>query len=443
MKKYIFISLLCTNIFAEPLPIIYQYYINGINTTPDEARNNQVKINQYLNYKNYTKGNYISKDIGLLYNEKPSPIEAGIFKQILDSIRQKTQEFKKLTVEEIVDNVMEVYGFIYPKDSEDYKNLTISVQKHIDELYSPVGFNFDKIIEDFEMRSNITNIKTLNEEYFILIAHSQGNLYANEMINYYNAKTDNKEHFALLSIASPASVVNGYKWNTYQQYVTSYCDIINKVPGALPYNQWQNMRNPDDENCHSLIDTYFYDDNLRNLIINKYKDLILNYTEYVILQKSTLRQTNPQYNFIENPENHPYYEFTVDVYDTINNITRSETTRVNFLSYDREYKVFSLVSIDQPMPMGEIRTTHEIINHAYPWKCVGTYDSVTDTMIWNHKCVQCMESSSFMLTGITGGCSDVPIFYSSRKSTAGDGLVLSGTIPNNSSILTNKIFLKQ
>lgn len=116
MKKLIIFCFICFSniIYANPV-IIYQYYINGINTTRQEADKNTNRLNKDLKYQNYLKGNLISNEISLLYNEKPSPIDAGIFKQIIDSLLQKANEKYNFALEDVVDSVMEVYGFIYPK----------------------------------------------------------------------------------------------------------------------------------------------------------------------------------------------------------------------------------------------------------------------------------------------------------------------------------------
>lgn len=432
MKKTILLtSLISFSAFAEVQPILYQYYINGINTTKQEAEKNLVKINENLKFQNSVQGTFISKNISLLYNEKPSPIDAGVFKQILDSIRQKKQEWEKLTIEDIVDNVMTVYGYIYPIDSEEYKKLTISVKKSIDELYSPIGFNFEKIVTDFELQSGLTNFSNMDDKYFIIIAHSQGNLYANELIGYFNAKNyDNKEHFAELSIATPASVVNGFNWNSYgyeQRYVTSYYDIINRVPNALNSNIFLGEINPNDPNSHSLIDTYFYFNESKSQIIKKYADMLEKFSEYIRQNISNIGFNTPTLNYIESEEKLPYWD--KKIVDSI--------TRYVFLEEDKYYNVYSLVSNTQPMYISEIHTNKEVLNEAYTWHCTSSYDPVTDYVTWSN-CYQCTEINNFKITGISGCSNNTPLLKS-FYSKAGDDLVLSGTIKNNTSILSNKI----
>lgn len=373
MKKILFLtSLISYNTFVEAKPLVYQYYINGINTTEMEAKKNLDQINENLIYNDSVQGNFITKKITLLYNEKPSPIDAGVFKQILDSIRQKTQEWEKLTVEDIVDNVITVYGYVYSPNSDEYKNLTISVQKSIDELYSPIGFNFDKIISNFELQSGLANFSNMDDKYFIIVAHSQGNLYANEMISYFNAKNlDNKEHFAELSIASPSGVVKGFNWNLYgfeQRYVTSYHDIINRVPGALNANVFQNEINQNDPDSHSLIYTYFYYNDLKTQIVKKYGEMIDKFSNYIKDNTSHIVFNTPTLNYIQNDEELPYLDKTIE----------NSVTRYVFLEDNKEYSVYSLVSNTQPMYFGIINTTKEVFNTSYTWHCTGKYDPISD-----------------------------------------------------------------
>ncbi len=429
MKKTILLtSLISFSAFAEVQPILYQYYINGINTTEKEAKKNLDKLNENLKFQNSVQGTFISKNISLLYNEKPSPIDAGVFKQILDSIRQKKQEWEKLTIEDIVDNVMTVYGYIYPIDSEEYKNLTISVKKSIDELYNPVGFNFEKIVTDFELQSGLTNFKNMDDKYFIIIGHSQGNLYANELISYFNAKSiDKKDHFAELSIATPASVVNGFNWNysSYEQrYVNAYKDIINRVPGALSPTSFINKDNPNDPNSHSLINTYFYYDETKNQIIQRYGNMIKRYSEYIKENSNLIRFDFPLWNYIESDDELPYLEENI----------KNFSTRYVFLEEDKFYKVYTLVSNTQPMSTADIKTEKAVYNEIYSWHCTSHYDPITDYSTWSD-CYQCFEVADTKLTGIMG-CTNNPKLL--KIYHPGDELILSGTIKNNTSILSNR-----
>ena len=341
MKKLIFLMLCSLINTSEATPnsvIMYQYYINGINTTRQEGIKNTAMLNKNLNSLNYVNGNLITNNIALLYNEKPSPIELG----------------------DIMNSVMEVYGFIYPKNSEEYISLSNSVKEYLDSLKDVSGFNFDKILEDFENQSGITSLKEASNKYFVIIGHSQGNLYANELV--FNSRSQiPPENFALLQIATPASSVNGFDWNPKDPYsmgpsgaknVTSMHDIIRKTPNSLPAGNYQEYIDPEDTICHSLSLTYLTDSYLKSAIISSYRKLIISFIEHA-KENSPIYKMNEANRIVLNGyQNYPYYK---DNFDRV----------YVFLNDEQEYSVNSLVSSTIAPGLDEIKATNEILAGFY------------------------------------------------------------------------------
>jgi hypothetical protein len=59
LKKILLLtSLISFYAFSDVQPLVYQYYINGINTTKKEANNNLDKINENLKYNESIKGTF-------------------------------------------------------------------------------------------------------------------------------------------------------------------------------------------------------------------------------------------------------------------------------------------------------------------------------------------------------------------------------------------------
>lgn len=434
MKKLIFLMLCSLINTSEATPnsvIMYQYYINGINTTRQEGIKNTAMLNKNLNSLNYVNGNLITNNIALLYNEKPSPIELGVFKQIMDSILQKASEKYNFELEDIMNSVMEVYGFIYPKDSEEYISLSNSVKEYLDSLKDVSGFNFDKILEDFENQSGITSLKEASNKYFVIIGHSQGNLYANELV--FNSRSQiPPENFALLQIATPASSVNGFDWNPKDPYsmgpsgaknVTSMHDIIRKTPNSLPAGNYQEYIDPEDTICHSLSLTYLTDSYLKSAIISSYRKLIISFIEHA-KENSPIYKMNEANRIVLNGyQNYPYYK---DNFDRV----------YVFLNDEQEYSVNSLVSSTIAPGLDEIKATNfDIINNEYNWKCVLDWNKTHDDVEWKY-CTQCIETTNSATTGVNMGCKN--LLNLSKLQTFSEVLIEAKAVPDNTYILTNK-----
>lgn len=433
MKKLIFLTLsfFVNTSEANTSKIkMYQYYINGINTTRQEADKNTENLNKYLNSQNHVNGNLISPTISLLYNEKPSPIELGVFKQIMDSLLQKSSEKYNFELEDIIDSVMEVYGFIYPKNSEEYINLSNSVKKYLNDLTDHSGFNFDKILEDFEKQSGITSLKAAKDKYFVIIGHSQGNLYANELV--FNSRSQiPPENFALLQIATPASSVNGFDWNPKDPFsmgpsgaknVTSMHDIIRKTPNSLPAGNYQEYIDPEDKICHSLILTYLKDSYLKLAIINSYRKLITSFIEHARQNSPTYEMNGIKSVILNNYQDYPYYQ---DYLDRI----------YVFLNDEQEYSVNSLVSSTVAPGLDIINApNYDIINSSYSWDCVLGRDE-NDEVIWK-SCTQCIETTNQKYTGIS--MCDKKLLGVSQLYTFSEILIEAKAVQDNTYILTNK-----
>lgn len=166
-----------------------------------------------MNYTNFGVTSNIIGDshgqIELLYNEKPGPIDGGVFRQIIDVLNQKKAEGEIIAVTDVVDAVMQAYGWVFSKNSLEYAILTYVVDDKIKNMLAYDEYNgetFTKIADEFAKKSSLNALEPfgLNEKkYFFIIAHSQGNFYAGDLVGRYYSIDYDGPHFSLLGIATP------------------------------------------------------------------------------------------------------------------------------------------------------------------------------------------------------------------------------------------------
>jgi uncharacterized repeat protein (TIGR02543 family) len=124
-----------------------------------------------------------------------------------------------------------------------------------------------------DLQSHIRNYgdDLRNREKVIIVAHSQGNLYANQA--YAALVAPQASDFSLISVATPADVVAGNGL-----YVTLTNDIINLVLGSLPGNTTNNpapgapcssaINLRTRLACHAFDTSYLAGDTSRSKIVN-------------------------------------------------------------------------------------------------------------------------------------------------------------------------------
>src|SRR5579862_7745874 len=149
----IVVSLLCCSslaISATNKQQIYIFHINGINTSPFEARANAQALKDVANIDS----NFITWDF--LYNETHGLLASDLW----DVFRQKRQENKNLTIDDYVDTYMKAHHLSYPKGSKEYEDLKANIKNDYINDLGFVGKNFYDIHDQFhekvgEMAENI------------------------------------------------------------------------------------------------------------------------------------------------------------------------------------------------------------------------------------------------------------------------------------------------
>ena len=150
-----------------------------------------------------------------------------------------------------------------PKKLQKYieqfeKMLSVAIAGYEANLQSIENANID------EMMLAYNNYSFSSSHRVLVIAHSQGNLFANKM---YNQEIEpwQQNYMEIIAIATPANDIASDDQNSY--YVTNYSDpFITMIPNALtPYNV-----NQTGDNNHDFIDSYLLGDKSALKIKNKF-----------------------------------------------------------------------------------------------------------------------------------------------------------------------------
>lgn len=280
MREFIFI-LFCLTYFAtsaDANPRVFIFHVNGVNTTEAEAKKNSQQLLDVAKIDS----NIITWDY--LYN----PTHGLLPNDLWDVFRQKREEKQDLTIDDYVVAYMKAHNLSYPVNSNDYKNL----KDHIKEAYAKdlgyVGYNFDTILQQFhdktpnKLAASVVNLLNSQQDrkqtIVLLIAHSQGVLYANALHNYLVQAEDFPDfNIGIFGIASPADRITTGIYPAPEDkqdilrwpYVTADNDfVINSLRGFSFFPPQSNQPLPgtihlktcnDSNICHGLVDAYLAD----------------------------------------------------------------------------------------------------------------------------------------------------------------------------------------
>jgi len=285
----IIILLLCwfisSNSFSDPLsnliPRVFIFHINGVNTKFEEALDNLNNLKAVANIKS----NIIKWD--LLYNETHGLLISDLW----DVMKMKKHEGKNLTIHDYMLTYMKRNNLDYPTNSKEYNELKDRIKmKYIDDL-DDNGRNFPQLI--FELSDKTFHEIVAQRAYILLLPHSQGNLYANQLWKYFVNHPDKfyqipKSHIAIFGIASPTDHMEGTvkpipPTNQVSYYTADNDYVINSLSiltslipqtnPAMPGNM--HLNNCEDFLCHRLIDSYLTDEQSRQLISTKINSFII------------------------------------------------------------------------------------------------------------------------------------------------------------------------
>lgn len=295
---------------ASAIPTIYALHINGINTTKPEAYQNLDKLREAANIDASTS--LLKWDV--IYNPTDTINDNSKYLTNLEDVMlQKYGEALQMGMNDAIQLYMFATGLDYPVGSAEFNNLTTQISNDIKEHF--LGKNFDTIVNEFHnqvppelapalkaLAGHETKDYGKFNNYVLLIPHSQGNLYANELYDYLTTEEHyNIAQIQIFGIATPASQLKGAELLNYyitleeenpnitkifeypiHPYVTSKLDwVINllsvmpNIPKPLPANMtipWG----------HDLVSTYLADEKSRHEIAKSINYIIASFVNILI-----------------------------------------------------------------------------------------------------------------------------------------------------------------
>ncbi len=265
MRKITFIIITLANIlFAQTTSV---YHINGINTTYGEADRNKKEIEKVL-LSTYKSQNLVYH---LAYNQTE-----GAVKDILDFYRQKVAEDRQLHPEKTQEQVNQLISDITACISGDCEDNSLMLQVKEMQLKSIIDSNGTYEDEDSVNIRNAIKSGISNGDNVLIVAHSQGTMYANIVYEkLMGVDKINEDKIKILSVAEMANAMPNGDW------ISSAGDLVisavRLIYDTLPFNITEIGNDG-----HNLIDTYLKKDSLllttfrnkANALLDTFEDVV-------------------------------------------------------------------------------------------------------------------------------------------------------------------------
>ena len=307
MTKYIFIVLTFIFKFSyAQIANIYALHINGLNTTQDEAMANLREL------KSVSKVNSNMVIFNVVYNPTRAGSEwewVASLKGFWDLMWQKWYEGNKLpSLDEFTQQAMKAQGVDYPVGSDQYKQFQSTLIGQFQKLLNDEdGKNMGTVIDEFHnivpaQYASVLSLISSNGQidysksttHILLLPHSQGNIYANNLYNYLTqTESFSYQNIGIFGFASPAQseMGNNLEFQGFpDNYITSTNDGV--IASARLFFGDSNVlptnitipKTESDTSGHSLIQVYLSDKET-SVKYNKYLDALLTvfYTDTTLL----------------------------------------------------------------------------------------------------------------------------------------------------------------
>jgi hypothetical protein len=192
-------------------------------------------------------------------------------------MKQKANEQQIVTINDYVNNYESAHDLHYPPDSPEYNELKSQMAPAYESAFSAAAGDHFSTLMTYFMKvfpPPAPNDYTNTQDYFLLIPHSQGNLYANAMfVALTSTYHMNTNRIAIYGIASPANSNKGdwiariaqqFLMKNVTSYTTSANDLVigglNSLHSTLPANIYIPTSSTDLLG-HNLISVYLLDKN--------------------------------------------------------------------------------------------------------------------------------------------------------------------------------------
>ena len=287
IKKFIIFLVVYLSVnlsFASPvtaLSKLYLLHINGLNTTQNKALLN---VNQLQSTANTSSAMTVWN---LVYNPTQTDSEwdwVASMKGYFDICVQKWFENNILpTLDEFTEQAMNAQNLDYPIGSPEFYQFESSLVTQFQDLVlDHGGKNMETVLDNFHnavpaQYASVLNLLSNNGQtnyadsidYVILLPHSQGNIYANNLYTYVTQTENfNSLHISIFGFASPAKTELGELFcnASTPNYVTSTNDGIialakSWTPGSVLPTNITIPKTETDTSGHGLIEIYLSDQN--------------------------------------------------------------------------------------------------------------------------------------------------------------------------------------
>lgn len=251
MKKLFLIlfAILLSNL-AHATPHFFVFHINGVSTNELDSYMNSQALEKTANYQ---KTNMVTFDY--IWNPSDTPGQ-NLLTNLYDVAWQKAKSKRiSLTLDDYVHNYIKTYGLPdYPESSADYKALKAKAKGvYLFELEQIGGEHFSEILSQFNAKTvpvpfqNVVQLlKSSNSDskdnYVLLLPHSQGNLYANALVQYLRQNGQYTDKSLInFGIAVPSNeIIGGFYKTAQNNYITSSNDLVvgglRVISSSLPSN---------------------------------------------------------------------------------------------------------------------------------------------------------------------------------------------------------------
>ena len=249
MKSIIILLLIVLNLYANTEPCKTDVYFgNGVWNNREQAKDSMDDMFKFLKEEN---PNYFSvADENVIYSIKYMHNKTG--GKIEDLVETYWQLYASGQVSEgyftFIARVLNIPNFNFDFQNK-IKDIVNNYHLNLTEMYD----SYRK--DSFDLKHNI-----------LLVAHSQGNLFGNQLYN--TLSVEEKKKFTMVSVGTPASHVLG-NTSSSAPYTTLNGDyLIKSISGSLPSNV--------DGFGHTFVDSYLASGNVasRASIIQDINDAV-------------------------------------------------------------------------------------------------------------------------------------------------------------------------
>ena len=215
----------------------YVIYVNGMLTTAERAKKNRLYIQKLFN----EYGGFVHVDVSLAYN-----FSQNLYSDIIQAHRQRTT----------TPNESKGWFDVVKDITRFEAGLEMHTISRAELLKYIADIDYSEHRESADMVQLKNTINMHSKGNIVLLAHSQGNFFANEVWEEINiAYNGNANDFIrVYGLGTPASYVagNGYYYTNVRDRVIN---AIRNTPGPKPLRANVSLKS-DDKLGHGLLETY-------------------------------------------------------------------------------------------------------------------------------------------------------------------------------------------